>query len=633
MQPATIDELYRQKFLSDLDYEFARFIGRLDGTKNEELVLAASLVSRYRSEGHICVDLSELAGNVFEFEGSGSLIFPSLTAWLRVIESAPVVGNPGDCCPLILDGSRLYLFRYWNYEKKLADVLKGMGKSKVEAFDESHLKDGFERIFPHNINGGEAGIDWQKIAAFASLKGRLCVISGGPGTGKTFTVAKILALLIEQNQDENLNIVLTAPTGKAAARLQEAIKEAKAGLNCSESVKTAIPDEASTVHRLLRSIPNSPYFRFNEQNPLPADVVVIDEASMVDLALFSKLAQAVSPKSRLILLGDKDQLASVEAGSVLGDICDKGNVHLFSPSFIGDCRRITGEEIGESSSGADEAGISDCIVQLNKSYRFSATSGIHAVSQAVNSGNGEQTIDLIRKGNYDDVDWRRLPQPDKLPRYLEEWITGRYTGYLKSPDPLEAFELFSRFRILCALREGTYGVHNLNLLVEKIMQTKRLIDRSGRWYPGRPVMITKNDYNLRLFNGDIGITMADHGKERELRVFFPEMGGSVRSFPPVRLPDHETVYAMTVHKSQGSEFDEVLFVTPDRDTQVMTRELIYTAVTRAKERIQVWGEEGIFLSAIQRRIQRSSGLREALWGDRDLSTAPHNNCSPSARVR
>jgi exodeoxyribonuclease V alpha subunit len=616
MQQATIDNLYKQQFLSDMDYQFARFIGRLDGKSDENLLLAAALVSRYRGEGHICVDLSELSGKVLQFEGAYSLICPSLENWLKTLESSPVVGMPGDYRPLILDGSRLYLFRYWNYEKKLAYTLKFFAENKIEEFDEVRLKEGFDRIFPSFAIGGESHIDWQKVAAFASLKRSLCVISGGPGTGKTYTVAKILALLIEQNRNGNVNIVLTAPTGKAAAKLQESIKEAKTGLNCSESVKKSIPDEASTIHRLLGSIPNSPFFRFNEKNPLPADIVVIDEASMVDLALFSKFTQAIRPRSRLILLGDKDQLASVEAGSVLGDICDTGNVHLFSPSFIEDCRRVTGEEISEGGISADTAGMNDCIVQLVKSYRFSSTSGINALSQAINKGNALQAIELIKNDNYNDIVWGRLPQPDDLPRYLEEWITGRYTDYLKASDPLESYFLFSRFRILCVLRDGPYGVHSLNLMAERILQRKGLINRNGKWYPGRPVMITKNDYNLRLFNGDIGITMADITKDRELRVFFPGTEGSARSYPPLRLPDHETVYAMTVHKSQGSEFDEVLFVTPDRDIQVMTRELIYTAVTRAKEKINIWGKEDILLKAIQRRIQRSSGLREELWGKR-----------------
>ena len=613
MNEATIDNMYERQFLSELDYRFACFLGRLDGTFDTKLLLASSLVSRYRGEGHICIDLSEFAGTILELQGSEPLVCPSLETWLNGLHASPVVGRPGDYRPLILDGFRLYLYRYWDYEKRLADALKHLAGSTFGKFDELLLKDSFERIFLHGENDGETDVDWRKIAAFASFRSGLCVISGGPGTGKTFAVARILALLIEQNHNQQLNIALSAPTGKAATRLQEAIKKTKVGLNCGESVKEAIPDEASTIHRLLGSIPNSPSFRFTAENPLPADVVIIDEASMVDLALFSRLAQAVRPQSRLILLGDKDQLASVEAGSVLGDICDTGNIHRFSPSFIEEYRRATGEEISNGTSDAPAAGMNDCIIQLSKSYRFSKTSGIRAVSQAVNDGNGSQAIDLIRNKNFGDIHWKSLPLPDELPRHLRDWITDRYTAYLKASDPMEAFSLFNRSRILCALREGPYGIHNLNIAVEHILQKKGLIIRSGKWYSGRPIMITKNDYNLRLFNGDIGITMTDHEKGGEPRVCFTGPDGSVRSFSPLRLPEHETVYAMTVHKSQGSEFDEVLLVMPDRDTRVLTRELIYTAITRTKGRIQIWGKEDIFLTAIKRRIQRSSGLRDALW--------------------
>jgi len=613
MNDATTDTLYKHKFLSELDYRFARFLGRLDGTLDTKLLLAAALVSRERGEGHICIDLTAYAGTAIDMPESEPLFFPPLNAWLNVLHASPVVGRPGDYRPLILDGIRLYLYRYWDFEKKLAEALKTLAGTTFVEFDEHRLKDSFERIFPRGGNDREGDVDWRRVAAFSSFRNGLCVISGGPGTGKTFAVARILALLIEQTHDRQLHIALTAPTGKAATRLQESIKKAKMELNCSESVKAAIPEEASTIHRLLGSRPDAPFIRFNKDTPLPYDVIIIDEASMVDLVLFSRLAQAVKPRSRLILLGDKDQLASVEAGSVLGDICDTNALHRFSPSFISECHRATGEEIAYNASGAPGAGMDDCIIQLTKNYRFSKASGVYTVSHAVNDGNGSQALDLIRNSSLEDINWKSLPRPDKLPRRLQDWIMERYTAYLKASDPLEAFDLFTRSRILSALREGPYGVHNLNIAVEHILQKSGLIDRSGRWYSGRPVMITRNDYSLRLFNGDIGITMADHERGGEQRVFFIGPDGSVRSFSPLRLPDHETVYAMTVHKSQGSEFDEILLMIPDRDAPVLTRELIFTAITRAKEKIQIWGKEEIFLTAIQRRIRRSSGLRDALW--------------------
>ena len=348
MNLENIDQLHNSGFFTELDLQFAGFISRLAGGDSPQILLAAALASRSRREGHICVDLSSLAGKPLTDGGANGLTCPEWPAWRKALESSPAVGRPGDYRPLILDGTHLYLYRYWSYEKRLAEFLKARARSGGAAIDESLLKDGLSRLFPGDI---QKETDWQKVAAFASVVKNFCVISGGPGTGKTFAVAKILALLLEQSRDRHLRIALAAPTGKAAARLKEAIQMAKEKLACPEEIKAAIPEEASTIHRLLRSIPGSPYFQHNEKNPLPADVVVVDEASMVDLALLSKLAAAVPGPARLILLGDKDQLASVEAGAVLGDICDTGHIHSFSPQFRRDLKTIAGEEVGGSPDG------------------------------------------------------------------------------------------------------------------------------------------------------------------------------------------------------------------------------------------------------------------------------------------
>ena len=572
--------------------------------------MAAALASRCRGEGHICLDLSSMAGKKVREEDPDSPACPALGEWLSILEAEEVVGKPGEYRPLILDGSRLYLYRYWDYEKKLIDSLKERIANDPAEMNRGLLKEGLKRLFPAHTAGET---DWQKVAAFASTLKRFCVVSGGPGTGKTFTVAKILALLLEMNP-RPLRISLAAPTGKAAARLQEAIKNAREGLPCPEQVKAAIPGEASTIHRLLKSIPDSPYFRFDARNPLPADVVVVDEASMVDLALLSKLAQAIPAGSRLILLGDKDQLASVEAGAVLGDICDTGREHGFSGNFAGLYQELTGEKIGNGVHGSKETGMRDSIVQLRKSYRFGPASGIGEVSRAVNEGDSSRAISLLKSGSHGDIEWRELPGPEALPSLLKERIVEGFGPCLKESDPSGVLELFNRVRILCAVREGPYGVISLNLVVEGILREEGFLRREGRWYRGRPVLITRNDYNLRLFNGDVGMTLPDPEAGGDLRVFFPGPGGAPRKFPPLRLPEHETVFAMTVHKSQGSEFDRVLFLMPDRNVPVLTRELVYTALTRAKEKVEVWGREEIFHAAVSRRISRNSGLRDALWG-------------------
>ncbi|MBP9020095.1 MAG: exodeoxyribonuclease V subunit alpha [Syntrophobacterales bacterium] len=595
-----IEKLHETGLLSPLDVRFARFLAGISGDGSQEFSLAAALVSRYRSDGHVCIDLSGLAGKALSGQESASPL-PELSGWIEALRKSPAVGKPGDFRPLVLDGTRLYMYRYWDYEEKLAACLRARAKGLLEV-DEKALKKGFSRLFPK----GEGGKDMQRIAAFAALVKRFCVISGGPGTGKTFTAAKILALLLEQAGP--LRIALAAPTGKAAARLQESVLNARGGLDCSQAVREALPEEAFTIHRLLGSRPDSPYFRHDAANPLPVDVVVVDEASMVDLALLSKLVQALPADSRLILLGDRDQLASVEAGAVLGDICDTGRLHGFSEEFSEACRRATGEFV-EGTDGT-ASGIQDCIVQLEKSYRFGAESGIGAVSRAVNENEGDRALELMKKNVSGDISWSDLPARDALADKLRGHVLKGFSAYLKAGDPAAMFEAFNRFRVLCALREGPYGVRTINALVENILRHERLVRREGVWYPKRPVMVTKNDYNLRLYNGDVGIVLEDGGKPR---VFFPSADGGFRKFPPLRLPDHETVFAMTVHKSQGSEFDEILLVLPDRDAPVLTRELVYTGFTRAKERVSVWGDEGLFLRALSRRIERSSGLRATLW--------------------
>jgi exodeoxyribonuclease V alpha subunit len=611
MKQEILKSLREKNIFTPLDIHFAGLVTRLSGKEEENLFLAAALASHYQGQGNICFDLSLLAGKKLVDEDPNSPTCPSLEKWMKSLEKADPVGRAGDFKPLILEGTRLYLFRYWQYEKRLIDLLKERTiNPNYTAAENKSLKKALTRLFPDRDS---KETDWQKVAAFTAALRKFCVISGGPGTGKTFTVAKILALLLELNKSRPLRMAMAAPTGKAAARMQEAIQIAREGLTCSESIKAAIPREASTIHRLLKTIPDSPYFRYDAKNPLPFDVVVIDEASMVDLALLSKLAEALPGDSSLILLGDKDQLASVEAGAVLGDICDTGQEHGFSSRFQTIYQEITGDQLAAPKEEKEEPGIRDSIVQLRKSYRFGRSSGIGVLSRAVNEGNGALAFSLIKDAAYPDIRWQDLPRPEVLPSFLRERVVRGFSEYLKKDKPAEMLEAFSSFRILCALREGPFGVQGLNFLVEQVLRKEGLIPGEGRWYWGRPVLVTKNDYNLRLFNGDIGITLTDPEADNQLRVFFPSSDGGIRKFPPLRLPDHETVYAMTVHKSQGSEFNQVLFILPDVSARVLTRELIYTAITRAKEKVEIWGREAVFQTAVARRITRASGLREALW--------------------
>jgi len=620
---------------SPMARHFADLMARLADDDSRELRWAAALAVQAIGEGHVCVALPRVAA------GNGDVAPPGLPSqlrtadmdrWADTLRRSPVVGRPGEFKPLILDEKlRLYLYRYWAYEKELADTLRHRAACDPPAFDPPAAARLLDRLFPAATDGEP---DWQQVAAGVALHRRLCIISGGPGTGKTHTVVRLLALLQGLAGPAPLRVALAAPTGKAAGRLEETVRAVKKGLAVEPAVRDAIPDHASTIHRLLGVRRGSPYFRHDRENPLPLDLLVIDEASMVDLALMAKLLAALPEQARLVLLGDKDQLASVEAGSVLGDLCGPVRENRFSPSLRGRLRAVGvksgperrmagpagGMAAGVAAGVAEMAGcgLEDCIVLLEKSFRFRAESGIARLAGAVNRGQGEEVLNCLTAGAGTDLSnevtfhpWR---QSEALPR-LASLVREEYGHFLKAATPLAAHAAFSRFRLLCGLRRGEFGVERFNGWVEEVLAAAGLIRREGLWYPGRPVMITRNDYGLRLYNGDIGITVQldDH----RLRVAFLEPDNSVRLVAPARVGPHETAFAVTVHKSQGSEFDRVALLLPDRPSPVVTRELLYTAISRARQSFALWGDETELRQAVGRRVTRWSGLTDRLWPGED----------------
>lgn len=599
--------------LSELDRHFARFIDRLAGGGSPELALAAALASHATGQGDICVNLRQWVRRWHALAGEKPPIAPpSIDDWLEALRASPVVGRPGERQPLILDWrGRLYLYRYWEYEQRLANALAQRAASATLIVDETQLHADLDRLFPRHPH--LQGPDWQKVAAVVAALRPICVISGGPGTGKTSTVLKILALLTGQAGARPLRIALAAPTGKAAARLQEAIRAAKPALDLTAEQAALIPEEASTLHRLLGGRPDSVYFRHDQDHPLPVDVLVVDEVSMVGLALLAKTVAALPPAARLILLGDKDQLASVEAGAVLGDIC--AGAGRFSSAFRTRLLHLTGETLPPVREALSP--LSDAIVLLRHSFRFDARSGIGALARAVNRGQAATAVALLADDAYPDIAARPLVDPADLAELLAEPVASGFQSFLATvrahAEPVAVFEAFNRFRLLGAVRKGPFGVEALNRLCEAVLGERGWIDPRQTWYRGRPVMIVRNDYNLRLFNGDIGITLADPIEPERVRVFFMGNDGALRSFAPARLPEHETVYAMTVHKSQGSEFERVLVVTPNEFSPVLSRELIYTALTRAKRQAVFHGAPEVLAAAVGRRLRRSSGLRDRLW--------------------
>ncbi len=597
---------------TELDRHFADLMAKLSGNSDRDLWLAAALTSHLTQEGHVCLDLGSFAGGWVSCPDNPAqnvLCCPPLADWVRALKSCRVVGSPGDFRPLILDKSnRLYLHRYWRYERLLADFIRARINLVCHDVNDLILQNGLNRLFPR---AADDGTDWRRIAAVTAARRMFSVITGGPGTGKTSTVVKILALLIEQ-AGGSIDIALTAPTGKAAAKLKDSVRSAKETLNCVPEVRAAIPDETFTLHRLLGTIPGSAQFRFHRENQLPHRVVVIDEASMVDLPLMTKLTQAMADDARLILLGDKDQLASVEPGSVFGDICQTRKDSLAASRHA---EATASAGLGVLSPLVETATTAPSIVVLQKSFRFGENSGIHLLSQAVNAGDGASALALLAEGACPDIAWHDIPAPHSRESCLETKIVDGYRRYLEAPNIKEAFEMLASFRILCGWRRGPYGVISIGEIVQRVLTQAGLLHARGRWYHGLPIMINENDYSTKLFNGDLGIVFAapeGNASESSLRVFFPREGDSPWSILPMRLPAHENAYALTVHKSQGSEFDEVLLLLPDAFSPVLTRELIYTGITRARKRVEIWGKREVFVEAVSRRVERSSGLKDAL---------------------
>ena len=600
--------LLQHDVLGSIDIHLARTLARLVSGTTPLVTLATALASRAVQQGHVCVDLRRIAGTTLvsaeQNQGAGTIL-PPINVWLEQLRESPLVSQAVDEAtprPLVLDDKdRLYLYRYALYQKRLSANLK-MRASTFEDVDLPLLADGLKRLFPSD------GPDEQKRAAAVASLRRFCVISGGPGTGKTFTVARILALLAEQSLKQHgtpLRVKAMAPTGKAAQRLIESLSKAAKDLDVSEDVRRTIVTPTSTIHRSLGFMPMTPTrFRHNEENPLPTDVVVVDEASMVDLALMSKLVEAVPAGARLVLLGDKDQLASVEAGSVLADIYGDGS------STISHEMSTRLSALGISSVTSDRsAGIDDGCMHLSRSRRYAEQSGIAAVARAVNGGDAASA--LATAGSSGDV--RLFPATSAaLPPSLEKMVIASFVG-LTDVAPTERLAKLSRFKILCAHRRGPGGADLVNPLVEKLLAGHNIIRPDQLWYDGRPILITANDPVLDLYNGDVGVICIDNQTKVPLAHFASVNGPEgTRSFAPARLPAHETVFAMTVHKSQGSEFDHVALLMPDAVSQVLTRELVYTAITRAKKAVDIYSAPEVFAAAVMRHIERSSGLKDEL---------------------
>jgi exodeoxyribonuclease V alpha subunit len=602
----TLQTLMEAGRLSPLSYYFARFIARGSGVPEDSvLAQSAALVSMRNLQGDVCVDLRQFAGSLlFDVDDDHPLDLPrapALEEWIGTLVVADWVGGPGDATPLILDGRRLFLGKYWRFEQQVASALTAR-MVLVDGLDIPRLTQGLARLFPQQEDGA---VDWQKVAAAVAVSRHFAVISGGPGTGKTTTVVKVLALLLEQAPA--LRIALAAPTGKAAARLTEAVGRGMGRVEADPEVLARVPTDATTIHRLLGGGFDN-RFRHNRDDPLPIDCLVVDEASMIDLPLMARLLEALPEQARLILLGDRDQLASVEAGNVLGDITGHGKEIGYSEVQTHFLEQVGAARAGSLPQAANPSVAADAVGLLRVSYRFGSDSGIGAAAQAVNAGRGEAALALLAENGHEDIAWLDASEDAVHPACVDRAVE-RYAAYLRQDDVAEALRLFEQSRVLAALHRGPFGVDEINRLIAARLQRQGLIE-GGDEYQGKPVMVTANDYEVGLFNGDIGLLWRDGNQV--LRAYFLVAGEKLRSVSLRQLPPHDCAYALTVHKSQGSELDEVLLVLPFDRSPVLTRELIYTGITRARQRVTIQGNRGSFIEGCRTRIQRSSALAERL---------------------
>lgn len=498
-----LEALLQADTLSPIDVEVARGLGRVGRESRGEVLLAAALASRQMRHGHVCVDVEHLR----EIEAPQGFIWPEDDLWRSALETSRLVGGAGDATPLVLDGGALYLRRYFAYETRLANDLRVRSAYLDKTLDGPLLHEGLERLFPRSED-----VVLQRLAALVAVVSRLCIISGGPGTGKTTTVVKILALLAEQARragKTKLHVVLVAPTGKAAARLRESILMQLQSLAVTPDIRDMIPDAASTIHRALKPLPGSlTRFRHGRELPLHADVVLVDEASMVDLALMTRLVDAVPLQARLILLGDRNQLASVEAGAILGDLCGPPREPGFSTAFVQHVGSLVGETLPLDPDARDEKGIRDCVVQLRRNWRYPPGSGISRLADAINDGDEAKTLALLADAPAD-VARHAAISDGTLGEAFGECVREGYRPYLDADGGEPCFERFNRFRVLCAHRSGPWGVEELNPLIEGALEKARLLHQGGAFYEKRPIIVTQNDYQVNLFNGDVGLILAD----------------------------------------------------------------------------------------------------------------------------
>ena len=577
-----LQQVCRAGQLPDIALHFAGLLHRLDPNADESVLLAGALAGEQVISGEVCIDLSHLADStVFDSDDTPGMSAPDLDTWQQALKSSPLVSDGTVTAPLVItpDG-RLYLYRYFELERRLAELIMQRTQICDGSIDSTQLEAALETLFADDATSAD-----QRSAATLAVHNRFTVISGGPGTGKTATVVRILALLSRLELVAPERMLLCAPTGKAAARLREALANTLPAVTAGDT----LPTDAVTAHRLLGWRPGKKP-RYHAGRPLHCDLLVLDEASMVDLALMVSILEALPEHARLILLGDRDQLSSVEAGAVLGDIC----------------------------CAADSGTLADSLAPLTHNWRFGINSPIAGLAGAVREARTADAIAILDDPDATQVMLQSAHEDDALDALLAERVIPVYVEVAQlvreGADAKTVFEKLSELMVLCAHRHGPRGVTDINERISSQLGAAAVLLAGQYAYPGQPLMVTRNDPALGLFNGDIGIVMPDNNAPGRLQAVFLDAGGDEHGISLGRLPERQIGYAMTVHKSQGSQARQVVLVLPTQLSPVLSRELIYTGITRAEQSLEIWGDREVLASAISRSAQRATGLSARLQG-------------------
>ncbi|MDX1570313.1 MAG: exodeoxyribonuclease V subunit alpha [Xanthomonadales bacterium] len=624
-----LERCVRSGHLRQLDYLFADRLTQLapleggDAMLRDVLFATVVLAARAVGEGGSCLTLERLEDVWPRMEVDDEPVPPpKLEAVRAALAASDLCASELTDAPLVLQMDRLYLLRYARYETDTADRMITLARRPPEPLRGRLL----HRDDPACLWRESSGeVNWQAVACAVAASRRLGIISGGPGTGKTHTMVRLLLTLLTEAQlagADDCRIALAAPTGKAAQRMAEAVRQAVAPEGDSAVrrvledpwIAERLPREAVTVHRLLGANPNRGQFRHDESHPLNVDTVVVDEASMLDLPIITRLLRALPEHARLVLIGDRSQLAAVEAGDVFGALFRSRDSDGVSESMAAVVAEATGESMPVASDGSP---LADCTVVLKRGFR--TVGAVSELAEAVNRGDARETVERLSSGDPSIAFWSP-PSRQALAARIQTDAVAWFRALREADSPGAALEALQRFRLLAAVNRGPAGVEQLNRLIERALAEHYGFYLGERNYHLRPILVTRNDYRSRLFNGDLGVIF-DCGEGPRAWFEVPERdergrvmaGSTLLSLLPTALPEHQTCYAMTVHKSQGSEFDAVTLVLPETDSPVVTRELVYTGVTRCRQSVELWAKPEMLLRAVaERPAARMSGIDQRL---------------------